>query len=717
MLSSLNPTQQRTVRWLRIGIACAVVLPTALFGAFAAHRYDQLIQEQQANTVRITRIVTEHALKLFDTNEILLQRLDELVNNESDQTIKAHEQELHRKVTAMVSALPQVQSVWITDASGHPVLTNRYFPAPYELDLSDRDSFRAHRAGDRNIYVTGALIGKKTKDVFFDLSRRREFADGRFAGTVQVSLYPKYLVGFYREVASNEADLAVTLMRSDGALIARWPSGPSASVQISPRSPLVQPISRGSSSGSLTMISTLDGTKRIVSYRKVGDYPVYATAGIRYKVIIGMWLREMAVLASFTFPIMAALVLVCFIALKKTQQELQLANQLYDESVHRQRVEEALLQSQKMEALGHLTGGVAHDFNNLLMVVDMNAHLLLQTMPQLQDHPRLEAIQRAVTGGTKLTRQLLSFSHKQPLLPTTVHLQDTFPGIVELCEPVLGRNIDVNLSIASDTPPVTVDTSELELAIINLAVNAKYAMPKRGCFYIAVYRVEHPASTEPGAEISVRDTGSGIAPEYLARVFEPFFTTREAGEGTGLGLAQVHAMCVRAGGSARIESGIGKGTTVYLHLPAARTDTTAANEASATASKHYGLQVLLVEDNDAIRDATSEALQSIGCKVHRCPDADNALNYIRQHHEQIDVVLSDIAMPGSMDGVELARHLRTFYPALPVALMTGYAQHLAHAEQLRIRVLPKPFGVPALKELLSQVTAKEAAKRTTAGSK
>jgi signal transduction histidine kinase len=694
--SGFSPEQTRTLALLRAGLVLGVALPLLLFCIVAGVRYHQVGRDARANAERLARMVAEHALKLFDTSEVLLDRLDDLVEGQSDAQIRANEAPLHAKLTALVADLPQVQSLWVVDASGRPLLSNRFLPAPRDLDLSDRESFIAHRSGYGGVFVTRALVGKKTRDVFFDLTRRRGAPGGAFAGTVQVSLYPKYLVDFYREAAARELDTTIGLGRIDGAIIARWPdAGVGASVP--PSSPVLRELAAGKTSGSVMLTSNVDGVGRVISYRKLPNYPLYVTVGVRRGAIVAAWAYEMLWLAVFTLTGAAALAAAFSLALRKTRRELVLANRLYAESLQRKQVEHALLHAQKMEALGHLTGGVAHDFNNLLMVIGMNAHLLRQSVPGMTGNPRLEAIQRSVSNGAKLTRQLLSFSRRQPLLPATIDLHTELPAIVELCGPVLGKTIEVAVRVEPGTPALSIDRAELELSLINLAINARHAMPRGGRFEVVAVPFDGAGLR---IEIAVRDTGCGIDPAILPRVTEPFFSTRPSGEGTGLGLSQVNTMCQRAGGSLRIDSAPGQGTTVRLRFPAAR-EAQPEPDAEAAPEASFALRVLLVEDNHEIAAATQLALESLGCTVQRCASADEALDRLRAAAGLPDAVLSDITMPGTMDGIGLARHLRQHYPALPVALMTGYAQRLADAEGLDIRVLPKPFDVSGLRQVLA----------------
>ena len=281
------------------------------------------------------------------------------------------------------------------------------------------------------------------------------------------------------------------------------------------------------------------------------------------------WTRFVALLAMFVFPVSAGLVYVSWLALKKTRQEQQTALELQDQIQRRAAAEKSLIESQKLETLAVLTGGVAHDFNNLLAVVSGSVHVHKRLHPEVAGDKQLASIMRSVQSGVRLTRQLLSFSRKQALRPETLRLQDWLPTTEDLIRTALGSRIRWTLEIDPATAPVTVDPGELELALLNLVVNARHAMPDGGGVTVHVRNAVAPDPTgRPMVEIEVADTGVGIPPEVLPRVFEAFFTTRERGLGSGLGLNQVNGFCHQAGGSAEIDSVVGEGTRVRLLLPA-----------------------------------------------------------------------------------------------------------------------------------------------------
>lgn len=352
----------------------------------------------------------------------------------------------------------------------------------------------------------------------------------------------------------------------------------------------------------------------------------------------------------------------------------------------------AVIQNQRLEAIGQLTGGVAHDFNNLLMVVGTNVHLLRHKHPELKDEAQLGRIDKAVATGSKLTRQLLAFARRQPLRPEVLDLAVALPELMELIRPTLTSSVTVSCEVAADTPPVKVDPAELELAIINLVVNSKDAMPQGGSLAI---RARAASSTEAPegkrmALIEVSDTGQGIPAEIREKVFEPFFTTKEVGRGTGLGLSQVYGMSVQAGGLARLRSAAGEGTTVTILLPAALSLPGAQEQPDQPVAGRMNVDVLLVEDNVELALAGRELLAQAGCRVTHAASGDQALALLPTMRPLPQVVLSDIRMPGKTDGIALAGELKRRYPGLPVILITGYTTELEAARAAGLLVLAKP---------------------------
>ncbi|HEX2544425.1 MAG TPA: ATP-binding protein [Ramlibacter sp.] len=389
-------------------------------------------------------------------------------------------------------------------------------------------------------------------------------------------------------------------------------------------------------------------------------------------------------------------------ALEQSSQSIHRASaemqaRVRDALAEADKAHQAVLQNQRLEALGQLTGGVAHDFNNLLMVVGNYTHLIRKRRPELEGSPELAGVERAVATGAKLTRQLLAFARRQPVRPEPLQLQSRLPDVAALLKASVGSRITVACEVQPDTHPVEVDPAELELALINLAVNARDAMPEGGSL-----RISAANGDEDTVRIDVADSGSGIPPELLARVFDPFVTTKPVGHGTGLGLSQVYGFARQAGGDARIASTPGEGTTVSLLLPARVGVVVPQDEPGPDMPAGLaGTSVLLVEDNDELGTVTHQVLDGAGCKVTRAPSGLVARDLLAGPGH-FDIVLSDIRMPGGLDGIQLARWLRDARPRLPIVLMTGYSAELAQAQSLGLQVLPKPCTARALIEALDR---------------
>lgn len=380
--------------------------------------------------------------------------------------------------------------------------------------------------------------------------------------------------------------------------------------------------------------------------------------------------------------------------------------------------EQRVSQAQRIAALGRLTGGVAHDFNNLLGVVSNSAHLIRRHMEQLPGlQMPLEVIQRAVEMGSHLSQQLLRFGGRQAVKPRPVELAPYLADLREMLQIVARQNITVSVEVAPGTYPVTVDASELELALINLALNARDAIAERGWLRVHA-RPAFPDETEglpPGRYVllTVSDNGAGMDEVQAAQVFEPFFTTKDVGQGIGLGLSQVHGFCQQAGGMAGMSSTPGLGSTVSMVLPASSPEVAslasdAPLPAPAPLPQHAldRVRVLLVEDGNELATITTALLESYGAQVQRVGNVEQAQARV-QEDASIQVVLSDVVMPGKRNGVDLARLLRRSHPGLPVVLISGYSNALAGLDGFTL--LRKPVDPNVLVRTLLAALQRETA--------
>jgi CheY-like chemotaxis protein len=347
-----------------------------------------------------------------------------------------------------------------------------------------------------------------------------------------------------------------------------------------------------------------------------------------------------------------------------------------------------------------LTGGVAHDFNNLLMVITGSVNALKKVT---QDDPKalraVQAIETACQRGASLTGQLLTFARRQSVNPQTIDIGESILSVREVLNTGLGSIIELRIEADDDLWPITVDPAEFETALVNLAVNARDAMPDGGTVTIQAGNVVFDDGTRRGdhVAITVRDTGIGIPPDLVARIFDPFFTTKPIGKGTGLGLSQVHGFAHQAGGTVTVESKLGEGTSFTIYLP--RSMTIPLQQPEEVSSFGTGT-VLLVEDNPEVAVASTGLLEQLGYSVRWASDADAALKEIAR--DGIDFVLSDIVMPGKMDGLALARELKKRNPRLPILLASGYSEAAQNAKG-EFPILRKPYRIHELNEALSRL--------------
>jgi len=573
MTERIATSRQSALRRLRWVFAAALVLPIAGFLAVGFYLYQQNFEDASLRLKIEVRIAEEQALKLFESNEMLLQRMLDLTQNQTDDQLLSRSAELHRELKRMAADLPQVQLLLIQGADSRSLANSGVDPPPRKMDFSDREWYRVARSGTGpSVFVTEQIVSRMTGEPVFDMSRRRTLGDGSFTGTVHVSLHPKYLSNFYAELAKSEPGLKFFIARLDGRMLARWPDDKTLPLRLPADDPLLGLFASWPNEAASSALPS-PREAQLIEYRKLGTYPLFAVASIDSSAVVAAWRADIGPVALLVFPTALGFAWMAGVALRRTRQEFAVATQLEGEQERRQQTEIALLQAQKLEALGRLTSGVAHDFNNILMVMLNNLVLYQRKNASLALAPELAAIGRAVDAGTKVTRQLLAFSRTQPMRLCNLDLKDRLPGMLALVQPLLGASVELTWSVADDTAAIEVDPDELELAIINLVVNAKHATPRGGRIDVIVRNAvegECPKSPASFVLFEVADTGRGIPPEIAARVFEPFFTTKPLGSGTGLGLSQVQAMCQSAGGCATVGPRAGGGTRVQLFFKAHR---------------------------------------------------------------------------------------------------------------------------------------------------
>jgi signal transduction histidine kinase/CheY-like chemotaxis protein len=387
--------------------------------------------------------------------------------------------------------------------------------------------------------------------------------------------------------------------------------------------------------------------------------------------------------------------------LDRTRELASANDRLMKEIAEREKAQAALTQGQKMEAIGRLTGGIAHDFNNLLHVINMNLELISLYAKEDKVKPVVDRAKSAAKRGAKLTSQLLSFARSQSLLPKLTHVNALLVAMKDLLEISAGPAVTVELELCDERLAMIVDPSQLEMAVLNLAVNSREAMPEGGVLKISScmqHRPKDEAQLKRGdyVVVSVSDTGKGIPAALLSKVFDPFFTTKPTGSGTGLGLSQVYGFARQSGGQAFIRSEQGSGTTVDMYFPAAPSDAQDAEPPvpAAVTAELKSRHILVVEDDPDVRRVICECLGLIGYAVAEAANGKEGLAAIASHKP--DLLVVDYAMP-DMTGAEVISRAREMVGDLPVILATGYAD-MAAVERLagKPAILRKPFDINSL---------------------
>jgi PAS domain S-box-containing protein len=357
------------------------------------------------------------------------------------------------------------------------------------------------------------------------------------------------------------------------------------------------------------------------------------------------------------------------------------------DNTDRRLLEEQLAHARRLEAVGQLTGGVAHDFNNLLTVVLGNVDMLTKPSNTARQQRQLDAIRHAAERGRDLTRQLLAFSRKQHLSPVVLDVNELLTRFLPLLQQAVGEAVTLTTQFPDEPLHVHVDAAQLESAILNLAVNARDAMPNGGAIQLSTRSVGDPGDQ---VEIEVADTGVGMPPDVLARIFDPFFTTKEVGKGSGLGLSQVYGFVSQSGGRVTADSRPGEGARVRLTLPRSELAADPMREERQVSAKGGSERLLVVEDDASVLSLTVEMLQGLGYRIVTASDATQALA-IMAADEPFDLLFTDVVMPGGLSGLELARQARASRPEMKILLTSGYVGENAATAQSEFALLDKPY--------------------------
>ncbi len=719
---------RRMPRSLRLLVAGAILVPLAFLAGGAWFDHRRLMAEAEADVLRLSAIAREHALKVVETNALVLDRVEDRVRGLGWEAIAAQGEAIHRDLKALDDAIAQISAVHLVGPDGILRVISTTWPTP-RVDLTRRDYWQRIQGGEPGLVFGQPVAGRLSGVVSFIMARRRAAPDGGFDGLVVGSILPGYFQAQWHAM-DPDGRAGFALIRTDGQVLAAHPRGASDLI------PTPDPASVPRGVGEALYLPVVEHLGErgewLTAFRRVGEHPLVVSVTVSLDQVRGTWLANTAAAAALCLLASLALGVATLLAIRRWRSEQatlarleRTAAELREEIARREAAEEGLHQAQRLEALGRLTGGIAHDFNNLLTAILGTVELLDRHLGAADERTRrlLGIARDAVGRGARLTTSLLAFARRQSLRPAPLDANALVGGFAPLIQRAVGDAVTLILALEPELPACRADVAQLEAAVLNLAINARDAMPEGGTLTIrtalgtlgpAELAGNPDARPGPHVAITVADTGTGMTAEVRQRAFEPFFTTKPVGKGTGLGLSQVFGAIRQLGGHVAIDSAPGQGTRVTLHLPVASAFAGAGEEAAGGEAPAAGRApaappflasapvVLVVEDDERVREVAVETLRQSGFRVLAAPDGAAALALL-ERGARVDVVFSDIAMPGGLDGVELGRAARRLRPELPVLLATGFAG--PEPRDHGFEVLAKPYALATLVRRIGEMAA------------
>ena len=616
-------------------------------------------------------IMSEHALKVFEVQELVLDQIA-LRTAGLDWDAIAHSDKIASFLRETRDRMGPISSIWLADAAD-TVRASSEATYPRNLAFEDREDFHSARDGG------GTLVSKPHLGAF-TLIRRRSSPNGDFDGVFAIDVAVQYFESFFQGLDEQARHRAV-LVRADGAVLAadssddepRW---------FPPTSELMQSIASGIQNDKWS--APPGRATHFFRWRRLAHYPVYVAYAIDEGVALRSWYGRVVFYAVLGAAIWAALWLIAHLASRRAVAEA------------------ALQKSRRMEDIGRLASGIAHDFNNLLTAVVGNVDRVARDQQATQlIRQRAKAALDAAMRAAGLTSQLLAFARRQPASPRVIRIDDRFEAMLPLTRDAVGEAISVSSSFDPDLWAVRIDPGQFDAALLNLALNARDAMSRGGTVRVAAGNATLSASEARGLAIpkgdyvvvEIADTGVGMRADVVDRAFEPFFSTKDVGKGSGLGLSMVYGFARQSGGTVVIESSVGAGTTIRLYLP--RTEETPSSDprpgvARVVAPRNVG--ILVVEDQDDVRQLAVESLEECGHEVKAVRTAEEALEILGRDG-CIQVLLTDVILPGGMSGVDLMRKAWELVPELKVLTISGNASEETIKQSClgRCAFLPKPF--------------------------
>ena len=675
-------------RKLAIGLVSAIALATLIGvrGMDLQVRREQILQAGDRRAADIARMLAGYVRETLAATDAALRQL--ALHGAHIGGANAAGSEWLPALQAGGVGLTGVGSISIVDSTG--IIRHSTQPGIVGQSRRDQSVFTRLASDSAADLVAGTPVRTAPGDGPFviPLGRKLRTAAGGFDGIVVASYFPDSLREFFRTVDVGRQG-AVTVF-SNGAVLFREPPERSSVGELATSSPLYSAAKRQGDSGYFRGRVRPEAPILRTAFRSI-EPRLSIAVSLSEPELLGNWSRDVS--RSLTAGVFLLVAVAAFLLL------------LYRQMDERHAAEQALIRSQRLESLGQLTGGVAHDFNNLLTVVLGNVSLLKTVTAQgalASQDESLGEIERAAKRAADLTRQLLAFARRQPLLPRVIDLATAIESAEPMLRRALGDRITLELVTTNGEALANVDPVQIETTLLNLCINARDAMPNGGTLVIesgkATLDTQYARSAgdvAPGrySVITVSDTGSGIPAEYLPRVFEPFFTTKGPGKGTGLGLSMVYGFVKQSGGHIRVSSEVGRGTSVKIYFPESTGTPAVSTPAPGDVPRGQGEVVLLVEDEPVVLGLAERLLSQLGYSVLKAKDGQTALALVKPD-TRLDLLLTDVVLPGELSGPRLAEELRRVRPGLPVLFASGYSQEIieigAHGGE-DVRFLAKPY--------------------------
>ena len=547
-------------------VMASVLVPLALFAVVALQDRVTVQTDAQAYVERGADSVGEHAAGVFRTDALIVGLIDQRIQSMTWDQI-ATSRPFHDYLAELVKQNPELEGAWIADANGKTQISSVLFPAP-PPNVAASDYFVEASKTDHLVLGDRVVDSPADAGGHFHIARRRTSADGRFDGIIVLGVSSSYFADVWRHSWHDSPQVLTGLADLNLGVLARIPASPPGTVP--PPGRFGEALRGNPQGGSFRTVSVIDRIDRLVAYRQLDPYGVYVFYGIGFDAVLGAWYRHLIVYGGIFGLAALALTAISLIAARHIDGERIAMRELAVETEKRYVVEKQLLKAEKLEAIGQVASGFAHDFGNLLMAVQVNLDFVLgRVTGEAEESLRLAHAE--VERGTEAIRSLMIFARQGSLETEIMDAKVRIDQMRPLLQQAIGAHSTLDMSIEDGLWPIEINVNQLELALLNLAVNARDAMPDGGKLRIAACNVALAGApdglTGDFVEISVTDTGTGMPPETASKVFEPFYTTKDEGKGTGLGLSQVYGFAKNCGGTATVTSAVGHGTTVAIYIP------------------------------------------------------------------------------------------------------------------------------------------------------